>query len=1616
MMEKLKEVADVPEYWDIRAPYPQHSAFPEMGSKVTTAEPTPAPTPEPSEDELSESTEEEDIENTENVRIVEKEEKVGKRKNRSRQSKKNTSSDSIATLAEKREVEKRIPQIPGGGVMGELRHILQAVEKGTLRKIEKNWPVMKYGFRVHNMNMNMADIMTMFKSFTGFDSYRAGDLARLERALKIHLVPEAERTKHFITYEEFVRKVGPRDEEAGETEGHEPIDVSSNRLLSKAYDDPKTQKEQVLEKLDRLYDKRTKNMPQSYRTLLAQEILSSGMADPQQWANIALKSTMMKLEKKAAKQMQRGMRGWVVRHRIQKQKERKRMQFYLNLFLGKMKSTTFHQWHVAAELQIEIRQRCWQPVRRWRKWAKIQKDRKEMLRLCYWPMHVWRRYTVKCIDARLKAKVLKGVWEALTVMRCLRAWNKFVHYRFSQEEKIKMQHQRNGMRLKRLVFQAIERYKERSLRIKRKVHEVHTQFHSFMMSCIAGWRYYTVGRRVLPSLALKYRWILPQDVTVTDVCEAALSKLPSFPSPSDLGVCFPWRPGQDVEKNKKAVEWVCSRMREKFQKKLSHRTRVLWCQTRWIVPRVINQWHAGMEIYALERRIRYLGYMNFLKRLFLSFRKGIIVAKDERGELLSIQKRREERLQRGKEAAEAYNLQWEKDELWRKEGMANVRSMQLELLQVIRTRRRNTNALKLHTQRIQHEREMIRKAAELVVQGKVKSMEEAMAKTMNRGKSLHANRMEMLKATLERVIRQLEHSNSWKWVKKTFNRLKLVIRQKKSMSRYKRARLANWLRVCVRLDYLNRAMPAYHRLRMKWSVLNRWLMFLDQKYTIETPGLGHEIKRRTFMASWWSRYILKTRAAQAFLGRDTSMYIEDDIRHSAMHTLTAIFARWSAYVQERVCLRKVVALRHTLLEMRLKQRVLDGWFTAIKAEHTYKTRRAHREEDDLCFWMRRVIADIDQWKCKYLIPRSKFATSKLVKQRANLRRRIFDDSLNNHFPTIKKRIVRFKKEIKMRVRQEQRLLCLAFQQRLMAKWGDRYKYGPYHEATKVDIKDRNNGATESGKAKKKKKKKKKNKNGNREGRKSPTAAVTKVTAEDLLAVASPHGSPSASAFRKSVGLFNNDKKDSEREALQGIPKGKRKSVSPKGSPKGKRKSIEGEKDSIDEGVEFVEPGPAEDGENPLQLSEVVIYYDTSKDNGGILGIARILRCTLPDGTVKTVRGLQHGQGEAQLGVGNGVERESFRLSAGEKLVGIKGYVSKDRSRGVGMLRFTASSGRVSPWYGNDKTGSQEPFELIAEPPQQKSAKERMQQLRIENEAKEKLDRTGRRRRRRKKTSNSPTAASPGRGRKKKAKSVKNINHGENEKGSNDGSKGYIVGFCGRSTEKRLLSLGMVARQKNPPNVLGECWTNIDPNHTEQMHKAEGEFAVLLRMRACELFSLLDRAEQIAIRMRGTAYGRKKIDSVTVATSMARWFFEALSKSLVKVPTRSMEAAANEIRLRGQVQLRRGKELVDMAESMLADVEGYNPATGTAKLSPALFGLAYVRQAKRKMEMAESSKRQGLVMISRGQTLTQEADSLLPQLDASPDLRNYYQGLYKLAKTANTLSPKEEDLLSKYDFL
>ena len=72
--------------------------------------------------------------------------------------------------------------------------------------------------------------------------------------------------------------------------------------------------------------RKTKNLPPSYRNLLATELLNSGMDDPQQWANIALHSTMSKLETKAASHLQKGLRGWAVRNRLSKEKERKRMQ------------------------------------------------------------------------------------------------------------------------------------------------------------------------------------------------------------------------------------------------------------------------------------------------------------------------------------------------------------------------------------------------------------------------------------------------------------------------------------------------------------------------------------------------------------------------------------------------------------------------------------------------------------------------------------------------------------------------------------------------------------------------------------------------------------------------------------------------------------------------------------------------------------------------------------------------------------------------------------------------------------------------------------------------------------------------------------------------------------------------------------------------------------------------------------------------------------------------------------------------------------------------------------------------------------------------------------------
>ena len=362
-----------------------------------------------------------------------------------------------------------------------------------------------------------------------------------------------------------------------------------------------------------------------------------------------------------------------------------------------------------------------------------------------------------------------------------------------------------------------------------------------------------------------------------------------------------------------------------------------------------------------------------------------------------------------------------------------------------------------------------------------------------------------------------------------------------------------------------------------------------------------------------------------------------------------------------------------------------------------------------------------------------------------------------------------------------------------------------------------------------------------------------------------------------------------------------------------------------------------------------------------MSITRIART----GDGNFLRGLAHGSSGSD---DENIEHFIFSLNnvhseTPERVVAMEGYYSpSDRNRGVGTIRFETSTGRKSPWYGRDRGGTY--FRLSA---------------------------------------TSLRAAS----------SKRTTDTGEEDDRATNMS-GWIVGFCGRASADRLLEVGIVAHQKLPCNILGNCWVGSEEEKFDferAERKAENEFAVLLRMRASDVSKAMNRAVRFALRARATKTGLPGIDSIKVTFQIARWFFESQCYGLVRCPNQETYRHAESLRFRGQALVKRGEASVSLAENLMRSVEGYDPHTGVANIDVAMMGMAKVREFQRTISEASRHKKKGLVLIARGQALTLEADSVLPAISSeNKRSREYFEKLCELSHVANTLTDKEQALL------
>lgn len=101
-------------------------------------------------------------------------------------------------------------------------------------------------------------------------------------------------------------------------------------------------------------------------------------------------------------------------YRLYKQNQRK----YLRLVLT--------SWFRRAHYHQELLRRCHRHFASWKYYCKVQREKRYMYRMCFWPLYIWRRYVRKMMKARAKAQFLKKIFETYIQIDMIRRYKRCV--------------------------------------------------------------------------------------------------------------------------------------------------------------------------------------------------------------------------------------------------------------------------------------------------------------------------------------------------------------------------------------------------------------------------------------------------------------------------------------------------------------------------------------------------------------------------------------------------------------------------------------------------------------------------------------------------------------------------------------------------------------------------------------------------------------------------------------------------------------------------------------------------------------------------------------------------------------------------------------------------------------------------------------------------------------------------------------------------------------------------------------------------------------------------------------------------------------------------------------
>ena len=261
--------------------------------------------------------------------------------------------------------------------------------------------------------------------------------------------------------------------------------------------------------------------------------------------------------------------------------------------------------------------------------------------------------------------------------------------------------------------------------------------------------------------------------------------------------------------------------------------------------------------------------------------------------------------------------------------------------------------------------------------------------------------------TLQRVQREAQAHYDKQLMRQSLRLMRLPWAEKRAISLMNRQILRNRLRLCAGWRKVNRSMPRYFRLRVKYHCFLDWVRLVKNRKLIRSSALKPMLLRRKARASLTTR-LLKERGARRCRS----------IHQDRFADVEATFARWSTYAFDQIRWRCMTLLG--LKRLRLKR--LQTIFSTLKSEAGFGhvSRRTP--------WVRRLDADLGVCSLYFVAPRRKTdLLNNLRKANAVHRKAVADGARNG--PTFKKFVDAVSGNAQARLYAEQRLLLKAFELR-----------------------------------------------------------------------------------------------------------------------------------------------------------------------------------------------------------------------------------------------------------------------------------------------------------------------------------------------------------------------------------------------------------------------------------------------------------------------------------------------------------------------------------------------------------------------------------------------------------